>query len=119
MIDWQTIGGGATALGMLATGAWAWWLKNLKAKAVTRADVAEAGAAEKVAKAEGSVYSMLESRLQALEVEVKDLRTDLAAERRHSHELERKSNRMELHILRLEHLMRAANLEPPPFPTEG
>lgn len=101
--------------GTIATGAYAWWLKHQKASADTRADVAESDTVRMVADAERAVYKLLEQRLGVLEGEVGTLRKELAAERNHSHALERKCNRMELHLWRMANLLRQAGIEPPVF----
>lgn len=120
--DLGSIGAGIASVivggGTLIGGAYAWWLRQQKAKAVNRAEVAEAEAVRKVADAEGAVYVLLEKRLHTLEQEMATVRAELQAERTHSHRLERQCNRMELHILRLEHLMKQAGLEPPVFEAE-
>ena len=107
-IDWTVVGSGLAAIGTLAGGIWAWWLKNQRAQANTRAEVAEAGAERAVADAQQTVYKLLSDRLTALEGEVRTLRDELSAERKHS-------RRLELHIWRLEGLMRKAGIEPPAF----
>lgn len=107
-MDWNVIGGVLAAVGAIATGAWGWWLKNRKDTAATQAHVANARAAEEVADAQQTIYRLLNERLNTLEVEVRGLRDELATERRHSRKLE-------VHIWRLEGLMRGAGLEPPVF----
>lgn len=107
-MDFGAIGGVLAAIGALATGAWAWWLKNRKDTAVTKADVARAEAAQEVADAQQTIYKLLNERLNTLETEVRGLRDELATERRHS-------RRLEAHIWRLENLMRKAGIEPPAF----
>lgn len=113
-----SIGAIVVGLGTIVGGGYAWWLKQTKAKAVTRADVAEADASRKVADAEGTVYALMERRLAALEAEMGTVRAELQAERNHSHQLQRQANRMELHIMRLEHQMKQAGLEFPAFVAE-
>lgn len=107
-MDWNVIGGVLAAVGAIATGAWGWWLKNRKDTAATQAHVANARASEEVADAQQTIYRLLNERLNTLEVEVRGLRDELATERRHSRKLE-------VHIWRLEGLMRGAGLEPPVF----
>lgn len=107
-MDWDQVGGWLAAAGALATGAWAWWLKNQRDRARTSADVAGADADRKVADAEGTIYKLLAERLKTVEGDVRTLREELAAERLHSRKLE-------LHIWRLENLMRKAGIEPPAF----
>lgn len=106
--DWGAVGATLAAIGAVATGAVAWWQGRQKAKAQTRADIAESDAERNVADAQSTVYKLLSERLSTLEREVKELRAELGEERRHS-------RRLELHIWKLEQLMRAAGLEPPEF----
>lgn len=108
MIDWQTIGGAVAALSALATGAWAWWLKNQRAQATTRAEVAEANATAAVADAQGTVYKLLLERVETLEREMRSVRDELATERQHS-------RRLELQLIRLERWIRSKGMEPPTF----
>ena len=107
-IDWQQVGGYLSAVGLCATGAWAWFLKHQRAAAETRAEVAESDAGRTVADAQSTVYKLLQDRLTTVENDVRTLRQELAAERAHS-------RRLELHIWKLEGLMRKAGMEPPPF----
>lgn len=108
MIDWQAIGGALTAVGLTATGAWAWWLKNQRAQATTRADVAEANATAAVADAQGTVYKLLLERVTTLESEMRTVRAELAGERQHS-------RRLEVRLSYLERWIRAQGLTPPEF----
>jgi uncharacterized protein HemX len=123
MIDLAVVGQSIAAtivtIGGLAGGGWAWWLKQQKNVAVTRADVAENNAATSVADAEQAVYNLLVKRLDALETEsmaqrqeLRDQRGELDAERRHSRALE-------LHMRKLEAMLIAAGLTPPPFPDDS
>lgn len=97
--DWGAIGTAAAAVSALATGAWAWWLKNKKSVAETNSQVA-------VADAQQTVYKLMTDRLTALEGDVKELRAELAEERKHSRALERK-------LAALEAWIRAQGLTPP------
>jgi hypothetical protein len=107
-MDLATIGGSLASVGLLAGGAWAWVLKTRKAQAETRADVAESDSARTVADAQQTVYKLLIERVTTLEADMRQVRAELTTERAHSRKLE-------LHIWRLEGLMRKANLEPPAF----
>lgn len=108
MIDWTAIGGSLAAIGAVATGIWAWWVKRGEAAAKARASVAESNAEATVADAQATVYRLLSDRLATLETEVRELRAELSSERQHSRKLE-------VHIFRLETLMRTAGMEPPTF----
>lgn len=107
-MNWESVGAGLTAVFALATGAWAWILKNKKAGAETRAAVAESNAERAVADSQATIYKLLNERLTTLEKEVRAQRAELDAERRHSRKLQ-------LHVYRLEGLMRRAGIEPPPL----
>lgn len=111
-MDLTTIGGALAAIGTIAAGAWAWFERARRAKAETSADVATSDAQRTVADSQQTVYKMLTERLHALEQDVQSLRNELAAERAHSRKLE-------IHIWKLEGLMRKANLEPPIFDTQA
>lgn len=105
-MDWQALG---TAIGFViigAGGAIAWWNRREADRARTEAEVAKEGAVRTVADAEHTLYKLLAERQTQLEAEVKAMRSELATERQHSRELE-------VHIFRLENLMRKAGLEPP------
>lgn len=107
-IDWQSVGTVLGGLGTAAVAAWGFWQKQQRTQAQTRAEVAEANSTRAVADAEGAVYKLLTNRLQTLERDMEHLREDLAHERK-------RTRRMELHIGRLEGLMRKAGIEPPTF----
>lgn len=107
-IDWSVVGGTIAAVGTVAGGAWAWWQRHQKTQAQTRADIAESGAERAVADAQQTVYKLLNERLTTLESEVRGLRDELSVERKHS-------RRLEIHIWRLEGLMRKSGIEPPAF----
>jgi uncharacterized protein HemX len=107
-VDLSVLGGGLAAAATLATGAWAWWQKNQRAQAQTKAEVAMADAGRAIADANGEVYKLVTERLRAVEADIERLRDELAHERR-------RSRAMELHIIRLENLMRRAGIEPPAF----
>lgn len=76
----------------------------------TRLKVETASYSAQVAGLDGqeTVYSMLKDRLEALERELQTVRSEIAVERAHSRKLE-------IHIFKLESLMRKAGLEPPTF----
>jgi len=95
------IGTAIGSVGVVAAGAWGWWLKNKKTQAETRADVA-------VADSQAAVYRLLTERLEALENDQRALRAELVAERAHS-------RRLTLHIWKLESIMRKAGLDVPIF----
>lgn len=111
-IDWQALGGSLAAIGAVATGIWAWWNGKKKTEAQNRAAVAESNADATVADAQLTIYKLLTERVVTLESEMRSVREELSTERRHSRKLE-------LHILKLENLMRTAGMEPPAFDGAG
>lgn len=103
-----TDGGSLTKiiLGMAGAGGFIWaawerWIKNKVVAANSEAQVAISAAQE-------TVYTMMTNRLEALEVEMRSVRAELATEREHG-------RKMEIHIFKLESMMRKAGLEPPAF----
>jgi hypothetical protein len=107
-LDVSTAGTALGAMAAILTGAWAWWQKNQRAQAQTRAEVAVADAGRAIADANGEVYKLVTERLRNVEADIERLRDELAHERR-------RSRAMELHIIQLENLMRRAGIEPPAF----
>lgn len=107
-LDLGTLGTAAGVLTTIGTAAWAWWERTRKNHAETKADVAQSDAERAVADSQTTVYKLLTDRLAMVEKDVTVLRTELAAERAHSRKLE-------MHIWRLENLMRASNLTVPEF----
>lgn len=91
MIDWQAFGTAVGGLVIGAGGVGLWWRKQ-------RVEGAEAGAQVTVIDLMRQEVERLSSRLSALEA---------------------REGRMIRHIYRLEGLMRAAGIEPPPFDIES
>lgn len=104
-IDWETVGGGLIAVGL---GALAWWKNRQKTDAQDRAATAESNADATVADAQSTIYKLLTERVVTLESDMRAVREELSAERKHSRKLEQ-------HIWKLENLMRTAGMEPPVF----
>lgn len=103
--DWPSIG---IALSGIFVGI-AGWIKDRKTgKADDKAEIAQSNASAAVADAEGTIYNRLREEIDALRNDVNRLRSDLDQERRHSRALE-------LHVWKLERIMRDAGLTPPPF----
>lgn len=93
-----------TGAGVIGLALWAAWERLSKARLQNASN--EAGMAS--AMAQESVFNMLNHRLDTMEKEIQTLRGELAVERAHSRKLE-------LHIWKLENLMRASNIDPPVF----
>lgn len=98
---WANILLGLGTAGGILWAAWQTWQKNKVSTANGEAQVA-------VADAQAAVYTMMTSRLESLEVEMRSVRAELATEREHG-------RKMEIHIFKLESMMRKAGLEPPLF----
>jgi hypothetical protein len=111
-VDLSSIGAAITsvivAVGALIGGGYTWWMRNKKNQADVRADVATSAAQQVVADAQRTVYQTLLERVTTLEADMRIVRDELSVERKHSRKLE-------LHIWKLENLMRGAGLEPPVF----
>lgn len=99
MIDWSTVGTAIAALGTVATAAYAGWLKLKKNAAETNAQVA-------IVDAQRTVYDTLNHRITTMEADIKELRAELAEERKHSRALEQK-------LAALMAWIRAQGLTPP------
>lgn len=106
MIDWTAVGSSLAGLAIGAAGTIAWWQSRAARAARVDAEVAESGKVRSIADAEHTLYKLLAERLASVEAEVQSLRGDLSVERKHSRQLE-------VHIYRLENVMRKAGLEPP------
>jgi len=104
-IDWGVLG---TAIGGIVMGIGAYVSGRKSGRARTHADQAASGADYAMSTAETSLYEQFRTRLDDLEKDISKLRAELDIERRQGRALE-------IHIWKLERLMRAANIEPPEF----
>lgn len=95
----------ASVLG-IAAAVWAGVERFRRTRAETGAAVASSNANEAVASSQATVFELMKNRLEALEREMQQVRTELQAERQHS-------RRLELHIYKLEGILTKAGLEPP------
>lgn len=105
-MDLSPLGASLVSLVVGAGGALVWWQRRTAREASLQAEVAKEGAVRTVADAEHTLYKLLAERQTQLEAEVREMRAELNTERAHSRQLE-------VHIFRLENLMRKAGLEPP------
>lgn len=98
-------------LGVGAVGAtlWAVWEKVQRIKLSTSAS--DAGVA--VNDAQEKMFLLMTSRLEALEMDVVRLRGELTEERKLARDMDLRLRQYELHILKLENIMRNSGLEPP------
>lgn len=97
---------GQILLGLMTIATGIGWAREKWIK--TRVESATADAAVAVAGSQESMFKMLTDRLETLEKDLRDVRGELSVERTHS-------RRMEIHIFKLEGIMRKAGLEPPVF----
>lgn len=97
---------GQIVLGLAALGTGIGWAREKIIK--TKVESANADAAVAVAGSQEAMFTMLTNRLATLEKDLQTVREELATERTHS-------RRMEIHILKLESMMRKAGIEPPLF----
>lgn len=104
-VDWEKVIQGAfTGIAMFGT----WAFARRKNNAETTSDIAAANASTSASEAASTLYDRLREEIDALRNDVNRLRSDLDIERRHS-------RRLELHVWKLERIMRAGGLEPPEF----
>lgn len=103
--DWTKVAYGLfTGISMFGT----WVVTRKKNSAETNSDIAAANASTSASEAASTLYDRLREEIDALRNDVNRLRSDLDIERRHS-------RRLELHVWKLERIMRAGGLEPPEF----
>lgn len=95
----------ASAIG-IAGAVWAGIERFRRTRAETGAAVASSQASEAVASSQATVFDLMKNRLEALEREMQQLRSELQTERQHSRKLE-------LHVYKLEGIMTKAGLELP------
>lgn len=104
-MDLNTIG---TSIGAIALGIITYWGQYAVLKHKKKAQVAEYSAEQSTFEAESRLYKHLKERIEELEKSTVQLRRDLDAERN-------RGRNLEIHIWKLENMMRKAGLEPPPF----
>jgi uncharacterized protein HemX len=110
--DAGTTYGILSTLGALGAGA-LWWFERRKTRAAADdAQVAHHGASRAESEAEAGIYRRLLERVTALEHDVLRLNQEVDAERR-------QRRLVENHVASLERVIRAAGVEPPPFPLSG
>lgn len=107
-IDLNVVGQG---LGALIMGAAAYLLGRRKRNAADNVVEANSRTEVAIADAEGALYARLKADVVTLSNDVRQMREEIANERR-------RSRRLEDHIRRLELAMRKAGIEPPPFDFE-
>lgn len=101
MVNWQDVGMVLTSLAAGAGVVWGWILKQRAVLSETRARVAEDERDREMANSAAVLYSQLSERLKTVEVELREMKLY--------------SRKLEVHILKLESLMRSHGITPPPF----
>lgn len=104
-IDWSVIG---TALAGVVGGVGIWFQTRKVTRARFESESSEYNADTAASKAERTMYEQLRKRLDDCEKDITNLRNELNDERRRGRDLE-------LHIWKLEKLMKDAGLEVPMF----
>lgn len=97
---------GAGALGGIL---WAVWERWQKAKMQS----ASVDAAVSINTAQEQMFTLMTARLTAIENDYNRLRDELTEERKYSRMLDVRVQQYQLHVMKLEAMMRASNLEPP------
>lgn len=100
-LDMQSIWTGLASAAGIAGIIWGWVQKQRTVLSETKTKVAEDDRDRELATSAQTLYSMLNDRLKTVEQEQKDLRMY--------------TRKLELHVLKLEKLMRDNNIEPPLF----
>lgn len=95
--------------GMLGLGSWAVWERFQKAKvqkASNDANISLSSSTEQM-------FTLMTARLTAIENDYSRLRDELVEERKHSRMLDIRVQQYQIHVMRLEAMMRNNELEPP------
>ena len=112
---WAIAGGIFGGLTVAVTTAYGFVMSHAKRRAESRAETAEHAAAESASGAATTMYTAITERLQALEKMVDKQEMQLEDARKNYREAELRNRRLEMHVIRLEALMRVAGLEVPPI----
>lgn len=99
MIDSQMIATGLSSIAAVSALVWGWVQKQRTVVSETKARVAEDDRDREMANSAQTLYSMMNERLKTVENEMRDLKMY--------------SRKLELHISKLEFMMRQAGLTPP------
>lgn len=83
------------------------WVKSKLAKA----KLSDAEGA--VAVSQETLYNQMTQRMEAMEIDLRGIREELRQERESNRRLAIKNERMELHIIRLENMLRDAGMQVP------
>lgn len=100
-LNLESIWAGIASVGAIGGIIWGWIQKQRTVLSENRTKVAEDDRDRELATSAQTLYSMLNDRLKTVELEQKELRMY--------------TRKLELHVLKLEKLMRDNNIEPPMF----
>lgn len=106
VISPEVIAGWMASAGAIAGGVWMWLLRQKKNVAETRAEVAESNAATARAEASDSVFTLVTRRLESVENQLDEMRTQLV-------ERDRTIGDLRARISILEHTLHIHNIEVP------
>lgn len=101
MVEWQDVGMALTSLAGIAGVVWGWVLKQRAVLSETKARVAEDERDREMANSATVLYSQLSERLKSVEMELREMKLY--------------SRKLEIHVQKLEDLMRGHGIQPPPF----
>jgi hypothetical protein len=117
----QTIGTVVAGIVVVFSTAYGLIMKHKVKMAETRSDVASANSERVAADAQSALYTIMTDRLNSVESQLTGLRNALEDEKKKNRKFYFKTRLMELHIKRLETLMKSAGLDVPEmdeFPEE-
>lgn len=101
VFDPNAVGVGISAIFGIAGVIWGWVQKQRTVVSETKARVAEDDRDREMANSAGTLYSLLNERLKTVEAELRELKAH--------------SRKQEVHITKLEQLMREHGITPPMF----
>lgn len=113
----QTAGGVIGVIGVILGAAYGVIMQHKKKVAETQAGVATSVAEKSVADAQATAYNTVTDRLRQLEADVGSVRKELATERKYNRRLDLHNRKLEIYIIKLVAMLKAANIDVPPMET--
>lgn len=113
----QTVGGILGVIGILTGTAYGVLMQHKKRVAEAQAGVAQSVAEKSVADAQSTAYNTITDRLKQLESDMVSVRAELVTERRYNRKLDLHNRKLEIYIIKLVAMLKAANIDVPPMET--
>lgn len=113
----QTAGRVIGVIGVVLGAAYGFVMQHKKKVADTQAGVAASVAEKSVADAQSMAYNTVTDRLKQLEMDVNNMRKELATERKYNRRLDLHNRKLEIYIIKLVAMLKASNIDVPPMET--